>query len=268
MYCCIKIRAKETSKWHLYHYLLFYLRGELLENIVAKWDFKSRFDSRDFVQRKCAHASFLHRRKRVPASFCKKKKKAICILGRVLCRKSGFFSFTPISLYSHHQAIFPGEFSPIVSWRATGHRWPVLLKLSATDFNLQVELFRASQTQLPSRAAAVCSRRQFAISCQFYYLVLRAPATQPGMQWRHILSALRFKSTKRRASILWGEGYSHRHPMQPNRSNEFDKRNLRRSFWVTTIRSQRASDSVDSVDSRIAVKYWQLVKLNVDIEKL
>lgn len=56
---------------------------------------------------------------------------------------------------------------------------------AATGFNLQVGLFHASQTwpgPIPEYAARPpASRRQFAISCQFCYLVLRLSA-QLGMR--------------------------------------------------------------------------------------
>lgn len=97
----------------------------------------------------------------------KKKKKTVCILDRVPCRKSEFSLVRPHHPYSHHRAIFPGEFSPVSS---AGARlviwWSVPLKQPATGFNLQVGLFRASQTR---RLPALAGNSQFpansAISC-------------------------------------------------------------------------------------------------------
>lgn len=77
----------------------------------------------------------------------------------------------------------------------------------------------------PPRAA--CSRRQFAISCQFCYLVLRMPTVQPGAARRGVaarpyFARPSFRSIARRAPVLRGI-HSRLYPVQPNRTNEFDE---------------------------------------------
>lgn len=69
---------------------------------------------------------------------------------------------------SHHRAIFPGGFSPVVSWRATGYRWPMPLKLFGDRFQFAGRIISC----LPNAAAAslpLAGNSQFpansAISC-------------------------------------------------------------------------------------------------------
>lgn len=97
----------------LFGIVLVIVTTESHQSIVVKWDFKSSFDSRDFA-RECARASFLHWRKRVSVLHRKKKRRFVFSTGYRV-GKAGFFLVHPHLLYSHHRAIFPGEFSPVSS---------------------------------------------------------------------------------------------------------------------------------------------------------
>lgn len=133
-----------------------------------------------------ARTNFLHRRRRI---FVSSKKK-----------KSGLYSWPVYTVTrfprlpcSHHRAIFPGGFSPVVSWRARpviGGRYRS--NYPATGFNLQVGLFRASQTRrlpaclspairnflpiLLSRAACACRTTRRAVHYILFALRLGAPS--------------------------------------------------------------------------------------------
>lgn len=91
------------------------------------------------------------------------------------------------------EAIFPGGFFAdrqlardrlSVAGTHSNYRRPV--SICRSDYFVPPERGRA----IPA-AAAARSHRQFAISCQFCYLVPRAPAARPGVRRRRILSALR-----------------------------------------------------------------------------
>lgn len=127
--------------------------------------------ARDFARgRMRACKAFLHWRKRVSVLHREKKRFVFSVPGTVSEKRAFFFlslpstssspPFAPSSYFSRW--IFAG----FVSWRATGYRWSVPLKQPATGFNLQVGLFRASQTQ---RLPALAGNSQFpansAISC-------------------------------------------------------------------------------------------------------
>lgn len=116
------------------------------------------------VKRMCAGQLFSLTQARLRVS---PEKKVVCILDRVYHVGKASFSrpsssplFAPSSYFSRW------IFADFVSWRATGYRWSVPLKQPATGFNLQVGLFRASQTR---RLPALAGNSQFpansAISC-------------------------------------------------------------------------------------------------------
>jgi len=138
--------------------------------------------------------NFLHRRKRI---FVSNKKKSGLYSWSVYRDGKAGFSRLPCL---HYRAIFPGGFSPVVSWRATGYRWPMQLKLPMTGFNLQVGLFRASQTRRLPRATRLplAGNSQFpanfAISCCVCLSHRRAVTpyfVRPS-----------FRNTERRTSVL------------------------------------------------------------------
>lgn len=167
-------------------------------------------------------ASFLHRRKRVHV-FRKKKKKrrrgAVCVPGRIACRKSGFYSTTVPRLRTlcAIELFFQADFRrssagvcmrararPVIGGRCRSNcaRRPV--SICRSDYFVPP---KRGDCRVPRRARLL-SRRQFAISCQFRYLscCVRPPrATRvPACDDCHILSRCPSFSNAERALVPRG----------------------------------------------------------------